>query len=217
MNPSDWQAVLLSLKVAGVASGLFLVPCVGLGVWLATSASAWRGVAQSIVQIPLVLPPVATGLCLLKLLVWLRAPIVFTWWAAALAAGVVAAPLLVRTVRAGVEAMDARLLVTAATLGASRWRRLRTITIPMSWRAIVGGLVLFWARAMGEFGAVMVVASNTPGRTQTVPLAIYSKLEAPEAASIWPLVGGAVALSVAAVALSEWLVRGAAAQHGPRT
>ena len=95
----------------------------------------------------------------------------------------------------------------AATLGASRLRAFVTITLPVCWKGVVGGAVLFWARAMGEFGAVMIVASNTPGRTQTTPLAIYSKLESPTDQSIWPLATVSLIISLLAIALSEWLVR----------
>lgn len=203
----DIQAIRLSLQVSAVAAAVFFVPGLLLGVWLARSRSRWRAVVQAVVTIPLVLPPVVTGLFLLQLLIALHRGLAFTWGAAALAAGTVASPLLIRTVRASVEAMDPRLLTVAATLGASRWRAFFTITLPVCWKGVVGGSVLFWARAMGEFGAVMVAASNTPGRTQTIPLAIYSKLETPTDQPIWPLVTVSLVVSFAAIALSEWLVR----------
>ncbi|MFQ5410727.1 MAG: molybdate ABC transporter permease subunit [Phycisphaerae bacterium] len=201
------HAIRLSLQVSTTATALFLVPAVAIGVWLARTRSRWRAPVQAIVMIPLVLPPVATGLCLLHLLTSLDRSLAFTPTAAILASGVVASPLLIRTVRAGVEAMDPRLLQVAATLGASRTRAFITITTPVCWKAIVGGAVLFWARAMGEFGAVMVVAGNMPGRTQTISLAIYSKLQSTTGASIWPLVAVSVAVSLLAIALSEWLIR----------
>ncbi len=204
---NDIHAICLSLFVSTAATLIFLVPGVAIGVWLARTRSKWRAAVQAVVMIPLVLPPVATGLCLLHVLTGFGRSLAFTPTAAILASGVVACPLLIRTVRAGVEAMDPRLLQVAATLGASRTRAFLTITAPVCWKAIVGGAVLFWARAMGEFGAVMVVAGNMPGRTQTISLAIYSKLQSTAGASIWPLVGVSVTVSLLAIALSEWLIR----------
>ena len=206
-SQNDIQAVLLSLRVSAIATAVFIAPGVLVGVWLARSPSRWRAVVQSAVMIPLVLPPVVTGLCLLQTFIALNSRLAFTWWAAVPAAGTVAAPLLIRTVRASVEAMDPRLTAVAATLGASRLRAFLSITLPACWKGVVGGAVLFWARAMGEFGAVMIVAGNTPGRTQTIPLAIYSKLESPTDQSIWPLVTVSVIISLLAIALSEWLIR----------
>ncbi len=206
-SSNDLYAIRLSLLVSFAATLLFLPLGVALGVWLARNRSTGRTVVQTVVMIPLVLPPVVTGLFLLKGLQAAGSPIAFTWLAAVVASGAVAMPLLVRTVRASVEAMDARLLAVAATLGSSRMRIFFTVTLPVCWKGIVGGAVLFWARSMGEFGAVMVAATNTPGRTQTIPLAIYSKLESASDASIWPLVVASLTVSVGAIALSEWLVR----------
>lgn len=197
----------MSLRVSTVATVVCAVPGVGLGVWLGRSRSRLRPVVETAVILPLVVPPVVTGLCLLELLLAFHVPLAFTWWAATLASGAVAMPLLARTVQAAAETMDPRLLAVAATLGASPARRFFTITLPLCWRGMVGGLVLFWARAVSEFGATIVVAGNTPGRTQTIPLAIYSRIESPHPQAIWPLVGAAVALSILAVAASEWLIR----------
>lgn len=206
-SPDDLHAIRLSLQVSAVATLVFLIPGVLLGTWLAQTSSRWRTPVQSVAMVPLILPPVVTGLCILYLLIEIESSIKFTWWASVLASGVVSAPLLIRNVRASVEGMDSRLPAVAATLGASRVRVFLTITLPVCWKGIVGGAVLFWARAMGEFGAVMVVATNTPGRTQTIPLAIYSKLESPLAPSIWPLVTVSLLISLLAILLSERLVR----------
>ena len=206
-SETDVDAIFLSLKVSVVATLACVVPGIGLGVWLGHTRSALRSGVEMVVTLPLVVPPVVTGLCLLKLLLALHVPLAFTWWGAALASAAVALPLLVRTVRAAAETMDPRLLVVAATLGASRARRFFTITLPICWKGMIGGTLLFWARAVSEFGATIVVAGNTPRRTQTIPLAIYSKLESPTAQDIWPLVGASVALSVLAVGLSELLIR----------
>jgi len=206
-SSNDFYAIRLSLRVSFVATLFFLPPGVALGVWLARNRSPAKTIVQTLVMMPLVLPPVVTGLFLLKGLTAVGSPMAFTWLAAVIASGIVAMPLLVRTVRASVEAMDVRLLAVAATLGSSRLRAFFTVTLPVCWKGIVGGAVLFWARSMGEFGAVMVAATNTPGRTQTIPLAIYSKLESATDASIWPLVTASMIVSLGAIVLSEWLVR----------
>lgn len=207
LTQNDIAALMLSLQVSAIAVLVFGVPCVLAGVWLGAGRSPLRSILQGILTVPLVMPPVVTGLLLLKLLLFIYRPLVFTWWAAAMASGCVAAPLLIRTVAAGVASADPRLVTVARSLGASKLRALLTVTLPLCWHAIVGGGVLFWARAMGEFGAVMVVAGNTPGLTQTVPLAIYSKLESSRGESIWPLVCISIAASLAAVLISELLVR----------
>lgn len=208
MTADDWFAVALSFRVAIVATVLFLPACVLLGVWLGRSQSRSRSVVQAVVMGPLVMPPVVTGLLLMQLFQLTRLPIAFTWMGAVLAAGVVSAPLWIRTVRAAVETIDPRLSIAAATLGASRWRRFRTVTLPLCWKAVVGGGVLFAARALGEFGAVMVVAGNTPGRTQTIPMAIYSKLQSATPGAIWPLTIAAIAIALLAILAGEWLTRG---------
>lgn len=207
LTQNDIAALMLSLQVSAVAALVFGLPCVLVGVWLGSGHSPLRSILQGILTVPLVMPPVVTGLLLLKLFLLIYRPLVFTWWAAAIASGCVAAPLLIRTVAAGVASADPRLVTVARSLGASKLRALITVTLPLCWHAIVGGGVLFWARAMGEFGAVMVVAGNTPGLTQTMPLAIYSKLESSRGESIWPLVCISVAASLAAVLISELLVR----------
>lgn len=208
MTDSDWQAVALSIRITAVATVLFLPVCMVLGIWLGRTHSAIRPAVQAVTMMPMVLPPVVTGLLLLKLFHFAGLSLAFTWYAAAIASGMVAAPLWIRTIRATVEMIDPRLNVVAASLGASAWRRFITITLPLAWKGVVGGAVLFGARALGEFGAVMVVAGNTPGSTQTIPLAIYSKLHSPTPGAIWPLTIAAVVLSLAAIGLSErWVSR----------
>ncbi|MCB9852185.1 MAG: ABC transporter permease subunit [Phycisphaerales bacterium] len=204
---NDWFAVGLSFRVALVATIVFLPACVLMGVWLGRSRHAARGVVQALVMMPLVLPPVVSGLLLLQFFQAAGLRIAFTWIGAVFAAGIVAAPLWIRTVRAAVETIDPRLSIAAESLGASRWRRFRTITLPLCWKGVVGGGVLFAARALGEFGAVMVVAGNTPGRTQTIPMAIYSKLQSPNPGAIWPLTTAAVVIALAAILTGEWLAR----------
>jgi len=207
LHRDDVTALLLSVQVSLAATLACLVPGVLMGIWLARSNSKLRGFVETFVLAPLVVPPVVTGLLLLILLRELFPALLFTWWAASLASAVVAIPLLIRTVRATVEGIDPRWALVAATLGASRLRILRTITIPLAWRGIVAGATLAWARALGEFGATIVVAGNIPGRTRTIPLAVWTAIQSPTAPSVVPLVIAAIALSLAAVAAGEWLVR----------
>jgi len=115
-------------------------------------------------------------------------------------------PLLVRTVRAAVDSCDPRLPVAAATLGASPGRILCTVTIPLAWRGVVGGATLAWARALSEFGATIVVAGNMPGRTTTIPLAIWSAIQSPTGGSVAPLVAASLLLAGAAIVVSELII-----------
>jgi molybdate transport system permease protein len=202
----DWQAIGLSLAVSLTAIGLIAAPGVLLALWLARARGWWTGLIETLVIVPLVLPPVVTGIGLLALLGWLRLDIAFTFWAAVLASAVVASPLLVRTVRAALDGVDPRLAQVAATLGASRRRIFFTVTLPAVWPAVVGGLTLAWARALGEFGATLILAGNIAGRTRTIPLAMYTDWQAADR-PVWPLASVAVALSLAAVFAGEWLIR----------
>jgi molybdate transport system permease protein len=208
LTEDDWFAVGMSCRVALVATIAFFPVCVAIGVWVGKSRHPGRSVIQTIVMLPLVLPPVVSGLLLLQLFHLMGLRLAFTFSGAVVAAGVVAAPLWIRQVRAAVEMVDPRLSIVAETLGASRWRRFRTITLPLCWKGVIGGGVVFAARALGEFGAVMVVAGNTPGRTQTIPLAIYSKLQSPTPSAIWPLTIAAIVIALAAILIGERIARG---------
>lgn len=206
MTQADLQAIGLSLSVSAAAVACIAVPGVLLALWLARTRRRWKGVIETIVLVPLVLPPVVIGIGLLVVTGWLRCNVAFTWWAAVLASAVVASPLLVRTVRATLDAEDPRLAQVAETLGASRTRVFFTVTLPAIWPAVVGGLILAWARALGEFGATLIVAGNIAGRTRTVPLAMYTDWQAADR-PVWPLAGVAVALALAAVLAGERLIR----------
>jgi molybdate transport system permease protein len=206
MTQSDISAVGLSLSVSAAAVALIAAPGVLLALWLSRSRRWWKGIVETVVLVPLVLPPVVIGIGLLVAVGWLRLNIAFTWWAAVLASAVVASPLLVRTVRAALDAEDPRLAQVAATLGATRARIFFTVTLPAVWPAVVGGLVLAWARALGEFGATLIVAGNIAGRTRTIPLAMYTDWQAADR-PVWPLAGVSVGLALAAVMLAEWLMR----------
>ena len=189
------------------------------------SDAAWRTIAagrvllDAAVHLPLVLPPVVTGWVLLLLFGrtgplghWLEETtglvLVFRWTGAALAAAVMALPLMVRAIRLSIEAVDQRLEQAARTLGAGRWRTFRTITLPLSLPGVLAGAVLGFARALGEFGATITFVSNVPGETQTLPLAIYSVLQQPDGdAAALRLSAISILLAFAALLGSELLAR----------
>ena len=181
-----------------------------------------RALLDALVHLPLVLPPVVTGFVLLLafgrsgpigewLSDWFGISVMFRWTGAAIAAAVMALPLMVRAIRLGLEAIDPRLEAAARTLGASRARVFASITVPLALPGVIAGAVLGFARAVGEFGATITFVSNIPGETQTLPIAIYSALQVPggEAAAL-RLSVVAVLLSLAALMLSEYLARRAA-------
>ena len=218
LSPEEWQAVALSLRVAFWAT-LASLP---LGVLTAYALARWRfpgrQLLNGLVHLPLILPPVATGYLLL-LAFGTRGPLgsllqevgivfAFRWTGAALAAAVMAFPLMVRAIRLSIEAVDPRLEQASATLGASGPWVFATVTLPLVLPGILAGAILAFAKAMGEFGATITFVSNIPGQTQTLPTAIYAFLQVPGGeASALRLVAIAVAVSMAALLLSEIVAR----------
>ena len=170
-------------------------------------------------HLPLVLPPVVTGWLLLIafgpfgpvgrwLESWFGVSLMFRWTGAALAAAIMALPLMVRAMRLSIEGIDRRLEGAARTLGAGRWHSFWTISLPLALPGVLAALVLGFARSIGEFGATITFVSNIPGETRTLPLAIYSALQVPDGeAMVTRLALLSVALSLGALVLSEWLVR----------
>ena len=219
LSPAEWQVVLLSLKVALVAILATLPVAYALAWLLARRRFPGRVLLDALVHLPLVLPPVVTGWLLLLVFgrtgavgAWLEdtfgITLVFRWTGAALAAGVMALPLMVRAMRLSIEAVDQRLVGAARTLGASPWHAFLTIVLPLSLPGIAAGSMLGFARALGEFGATITFASNIVGETRTLPLAIYSDLQLPGAeSSVARLAIISILLSIAALLASEWLVR----------
>ncbi len=206
MTPETWSALALSIRVAALAT--ILNALIGIPIAYALARRRFRGKAlvDLVVTLPLVLPPTVTGYYLIVLLGrrgWLGAPlhaatgwtITFTWWAAVVAATVMALPLLVRTARAAIESVDRDLERAAWTLGRPEWRTALEVTLPLARNGILAGLVLAFARALGEFGATLMLAGNIPGRTATVPLTIYTAVQTGEDATAWALVGVLTALS----------------------
>jgi molybdate transport system permease protein len=219
LTPDEWSVVALSLKVSLVAVALTLPLAYALAWLLARRRFPGVILLDALVHLPLVVPPVVTGWLLLVLFgrtgpvgAWLEAQfglvLVFRWTGAALAAAVMALPLMVRAMRLSIEAVDRRLVDAARTLGARPWRAFVTITLPLSVPGIAAGAMLGFARSLGEFGATITFASNIAGETRTLPLAIYSGLQLPGAeAQVARLSVISIVLSIAALVVSELLVR----------
>ena len=219
LNATEWGIVALSLKVGGVAMLVTLPVAFGLAWLLARVRFPGKVIVDAAIHLPLVVPPVVTGWLLLLafgpngpiggwLQDWFGITVLFRWTGAAIAAGVMALPLMVRAMRISIEAVDRRLENAARTLGAGPWRVFWTLTLPLSIPGVLAGAVLGFARSIGEFGATITFVSNVPGETQTLPLAIYSALQQPGAdALVWRLSCVSVGLSLMALIVSELLTR----------
>jgi molybdate transport system permease protein len=213
LSPDHLSALWLSIKVSVVATALNAVIGIPLAYVLARRRFRGRAVVDVLVTLPLVLPPTVTGYYLIVLLGrrgYLGAPlydvtgwtVAFTWYAAVIAATVMALPLLVRTARAAIESVDQNFERAAFTLGRSEWRTALEVTLPLARNGILAGLVLAFARALGEFGATIMLAGNVPGKTQTLPLSIYTAVQTGEAGQAMVLVGVLTLLSCAVVVAS---------------
>lgn len=227
LSPQDWTAVALSLRVAAVSTVIALPFGIAIAMLLARGSFWGKSLLDAVVHLPLVLPPVVTGYLLLISL-GRKAPLgafladhfgivfSFRWTGAAVACGVMAFPLLVRAIRLSIEAIDRRLEDAAATLGANRGWTIITVTLPLALPGIIAGMMLAFARALGEFGATITFVSNIPGETQTISAAIYSLIQVPGGdADALKLVIISVVICVAALLASEWLAKRATARlHG---
>jgi molybdate transport system permease protein len=218
MLAEEWQFISFTLRMAVAATLVILPPGLGLA-WL-LARRQWRGKAlvETLVSLPLVLPPVVTGLALLKLFGrrgplghWLYyslgVEVVFTWKAVMLALGVMALPLLVRAARTAFEEVDPLYEQLARTLGAGEWRVFFTITLPLARRGVLAGALLAFARALGEFGATIMVAGNIPGQTTTLSVAIYQYVQLGQEDHAWTLAAVAAGLAFLAVWASEHFLR----------
>jgi molybdate transport system permease protein len=228
LTPEAWTAVALSLRMSIWAT----VVSLPFGILTAVALARWefpgKAVLNGLVHLPLILPPVVTGYLLLLtfgrmgplggfLYDWFGITLAFRWTGAALAAAVMAFPLMVRAIRLSVEAVDPRLEEAASTLGASRPVVFLTVTLPLILPGIIAGAILAFAKAMGEFGATITFVSNIPGETQTIPSAIYAFLQVPGGdASAFRLVMISIALAMGALVLSEWFARRAAVRVAGR-
>jgi molybdate transport system permease protein len=213
MDADDFSILALSLRVA-LTSTLAILPFGIVAAWI---LARWRGpgkvAVESLLTLPLVLPPTAIGMLLLallarngavgRLLQSLGVELVFTWKAAALAAAVMSFPLLVRSTRTAFEEIDPRLLGVARTLGDGPLRVFRRVALPLAWRGIFAGALLSFCRALGEFGATILVAGNIPGRTQTLALAIFQRSQTGRDADALRLVGLTSLIAMAAVYATE--------------
>jgi molybdate transport system permease protein len=217
MNAANLQLVWFSARMA-LASLVLVVPAGVALAWL-LARKEWRGkvLVETLVSLPLVVPPVVTGLLLLQLFGrrgliggWLHQQfgldIVFTWRAVVLALAVMSLPLFVLSVRAAFARVDVKFEQMARTLGAGEWRIFFTITLPLARRGVLAGTLLGFARALGEFGATITVAGNIPGRTTTLPLAIYQSIQIGDDAHAWALAGVSAVIAFAAVFIGEKLL-----------
>jgi molybdate transport system permease protein len=197
---TDAAIIWFTVRMAVLATVLLIPPALALA-WL-LARGTWRGksVVETLVALPLVMPPVATGLILLKLV---PHSVVFTWRAVVIAMMVMSSPFIVRAARVAFENVNPRYEQIARTLGAHEPRVFFTITLPLALRGIAGGVVLGFARALGEFGATILVAGNIPGRTTTLAVAIYDRVQLGRDSAAWHLVAAGVIVAFAAIWLSE--------------
>ena len=218
-SSADLAIVMLSVKVAAVATLVTLPLAVAVALLLARTRFWGRSFVNAIVHLPLVVPPVVTGYLLLTVF-GRRGPVgafiedvfgftfAFRWTGAALAAGLMGFPLMVRAIRQAIESVDRRYEEAAWTLGASHGWTLAAVTLPLALPGVLSGLILGFAKALGEFGATITFVSNIPGETQTLALAIYSLTQVPGGeVHLWRLVSLSIAISFAALLLSELLAR----------
>jgi molybdate transport system permease protein len=208
--------IILSLKVASLAVCIVFVFGIAIARFMARKDFMGKNIIESIIILPMVLPPTVLGYGMLILLgkrgflgqmlmEQFGFQIIFTWWAAALASAVVSFPLMYQSAKAAFASVDIYLEQAARTLGTGEMRIFLTITLPLAWPGILAGLVLAFARALGEFGATLMVAGNIPGKTQTIPLAIYSAVESGDDEVAKTLVLTITILSFAAVFfLNRW-------------
>ena len=213
----DVEMVLFTIQIALLGTALNLVPGTAAALFLARYRGPGKGAIETVLSLPLVLPPTAVGILLLRalarrgllgtLLGDLGIEIVFTWKAVLLATMVMSFPLLVRSARTAFEEVDPRLVGIARTLGCGPARAFFRVTLPLAWRGILAGSVLAFSRALGEFGATVMVAGNIPGRTQTLPLAIFHYDQIGRDDRALALVGVTVVLAFVALWSAEFVSR----------
>ena len=227
ISPTEWMAIQLSLRVATVATLVATPLGIALAYLLARRDFWGKSLLDALVHLPLVLPPVVTGYLLLLafgrrgpigefLADYLGIVLAFRWTGAVLSCGVMSFPLLVRPMRLSIEAVDRRLEQAAETLGARPWRVFFTVTLPLALPGVLAGMVLGFAKAIGEFGATMTFVSNIPGETQTISSAIYSLIQTPDGdTAALRLVIVSIVIAVAALIGAEVFARRATARlHG---
>jgi molybdate transport system permease protein len=211
----DLSPALISIKVTFVATVFIFIIGISTAWWMTNYRGRWQGLLDGILTLPLVLPPTVAGFAILlligrygpvgKFLNLFGINIIFSWYAAVIASVVVAFPLMYKTSKAAFEQIDPNILNAARTLGVSEWKVFRRITVPMAWPGIAAATTLSFARSLGEFGATLMVAGSIPGKTQTIPVAIYFATSGGDmrAALIWVLIILAISLTVM-VATNYW-------------
>lgn len=212
----DFSPILLSLKVAGAAVLIVVCSSIPIATLMAKREFVGKNILESILTLPLVLPPSVVGFTLLYafgkngplgifLEHFFHFKVVFTIWGAIIAAAVVSFPLMYQSVKAAIESVDDKLEKAARTLGAGELKVFFTITIPLAWNGVVAGFVLAFARSLGEFGATLMIAGNIPGKTSTMPLAIYFASESGQTREAWILVSIMVLFSFLVIfGLNHW-------------
>jgi molybdate transport system permease protein len=210
MTAIDWSPIWISLATSATATVITLVAGLGAAAWREGRAGPAMALVDGVFLLPLVLPPTVVGFFLLlllgrngpigKLLLRFGATIVFSWPATVIAAAVVAFPLMYLTARAALEQVDPQFLQAARTLGAAEWRVFREVALPLAWPGVLAGTILSFARALGEFGATLMVAGNIPGKTATIPIAIYFAVEADDIQRAVAWCGVDVVISLALLA-----------------
>ncbi len=220
----DLSVLTLSLQVAFVGTAVNVPVALWVSWLLVKRRIPGRFIVDVLVSLPLALPPVAVGFFLLWLLGregpmgstlyrLMGVEVLFTWVAAALASALVSFPLMARAVMAAMGGVDERLEMSARSLGAGPWRVLFTVTIPLAYRGILAGVLLGFVRAVSEFGATIVVAGNIPGRTQTLPSAMFTEIQLGNSGAALRLVAVSVAVAVAALIVHNWLLKRSAARR----
>ncbi|WP_138751302.1 molybdate ABC transporter permease subunit [Paenibacillus sinopodophylli] len=218
MAAINWQdfslPIRLSLQVALLSSIVVLIIGVAAAWWMAKRSFKGKTALETLFMLPLVLPPTVVGFLLLVLLgrrswigewiEWLfHAPIVFSWWAAVIAAIVVSFPLVYQTMKVGFASVDRNLEDAGRSMGASEWAVFRYITLPLAFRSLTTAYILGFARGLGEFGATLMIAGNIPGRTQTIPTAIYVAVDSGNASMAWAWTIAIVVISFALLFISR--------------
>jgi molybdate transport system permease protein len=215
--PSTTSIVLFTIEMAAIATLINVPLALALATVVERAGRRWRVVLDAIASLPLVLPPTAVGFLLLELLSRYRPlgrlleragiEVLFTPRAVVIATGVMSFPLMYRAFRIALGGVDRRYAAVARTLGATRWRAFLRITLPIAWPGLISGMVLAWCRALGEFGATILIAGNIPGRTQTLALAIYQAVQSGRERDAVPFIALSIAVALAAIAASEALQR----------
>lgn len=211
----DWSPLIISLKTAFLATFITFVIGIIASYFMSNYKGKYKGLIDGLFTLPLVLPPTVVGFFLLlvvgkngvvgKFILQFDITIIFSWWATVISATVVAFPMMYRTSRAAFEQIDVNMISAARTLGLSEWKIFYKIAIPLAWPGIIAGIVLSFARALGEFGATLMIAGNIPGRTQTMPVAIFFAVEGGDMskAMMWVLIITVISIAMILI-LNYW-------------